>query len=274
MIATAATCILDALVCRRAVEPRIMIVVAHPDDETIGMGAQLCRFRDALLFQLTDGAPRDGRDAGAYGYATIADYAFARRVELHAALAAGQASDLRTVINGIPDQEACFNLVAITESIARRLRAEAPEAIFVLPYEGGHPDHDAASFAVWAACRLIEAEGGAPPAVVEMTSYHAEGNGLTTGVFLPSSRPVITLVLNATERFCKRRMIDCFASQRHVLAPFGTEVESFRLAPDYDFAQPPHRGELYYEQLGWGITGELWLRQAGTALDALGLCPR
>ena len=41
-----------------------MIVVAHPDDETIGMGAQLCRFRDALLVQVTDGAPRDGRRCG------------------------------------------------------------------------------------------------------------------------------------------------------------------------------------------------------------------
>jgi hypothetical protein len=35
--------ILDPLAYRRAVGPSVMIVVAHPDDETIGMGAQLCR---------------------------------------------------------------------------------------------------------------------------------------------------------------------------------------------------------------------------------------
>jgi LmbE family N-acetylglucosaminyl deacetylase len=72
-----------------------MIVVAHPDDETIGMGAQLCCFKDALLLQVTDGAPRDGRDAAAHGFANIAEYAFARRVELLTALRAGGAGDLR-----------------------------------------------------------------------------------------------------------------------------------------------------------------------------------
>ena len=51
--------ILEILAERRTVETRVMIVVAHPDDETIGMGAQLCRFHDALLLEVTDGAPRD-----------------------------------------------------------------------------------------------------------------------------------------------------------------------------------------------------------------------
>jgi hypothetical protein len=66
--------ILEILAERRTVEPRVMIVVAHPDDETIGMGAQLCGFHDALLLQVTDGAPRDGRDAAAHGFANIAEW--------------------------------------------------------------------------------------------------------------------------------------------------------------------------------------------------------
>jgi LmbE family N-acetylglucosaminyl deacetylase len=263
--------ILDALAGRDEIMATIMIVVAHPDDETIGMGAQLSRFHDALLMQLTDGAPRDGRDARMHGYQTIAEYAFARRVELCSALATGEAAGISTEFIGLPDQQACFNLVALTEHIAKRLRSRPTDAIFVLPYEGGHPDHDAASFAVWAACRLIEAEGGAPPPVIEMTSYHAGEEGQGTGAFLPSSTPVITLALSSRDCLRKRRMIDCFASQRELLAPFGTDVESFRIAPDHDFAQPPHRGELFYERLGWGITGEMWRRHARVALEALGL---
>ncbi len=83
-----------------------MIVVAHPDDETIGMGAQLCRLRDTLQLQVTDGAPRDGCDAAAHGFANIAEYAFARRVELRAALQAGVArAGLGTEIIGIPTNE-------------------------------------------------------------------------------------------------------------------------------------------------------------------------
>jgi N-acetylglucosamine malate deacetylase 2 len=268
---TKAAAVLEALAGRGAIELRAMIIVAHPDDETVGMGAQLCRFRDALLVQITDGAPRDGRDAAAHGYATTADYAAARSRELRAALETGEARSVSIETIGITDQEACLELIPLTERIVARLRNDRPEAIFVQPYEGGHPDHDAGSFATLAARRLIEADGLASPPVIEMTAYHAEGAGLATGVFLPSRQPVTTLLLSASARSRKRRMIERFASQRELLAPFGVETERFREVPGYDFTRPPHQGELHYERLGWPITGALWRRQAQSALAALGL---
>jgi len=271
MIATAPAAILEVLAARRLAGPRTMIVVAHPDAETICMGTPACRFRDALLVEVTDGAPRDGRDAALHGYAAIADYAAARLAELDAALEAGQAGAVGTEVIGIPDQEACFNLVTLVEHLLRRLRAEQPAAIFVQPYEGGHPDHDAASFAVRNACRLVEAEGGPLPAIIEMSGYHAADARLATGVFLPADRLVTTIALSSADRVRKRRMIDCFTSQRDLLAPFGTEVERFREAPDYDFTLPPHSSELHYERLGWNISGDVWRRQAQAALDTLGL---
>jgi N-acetylglucosamine malate deacetylase 2 len=263
--------ILGILAERDPVEPRVMIVVAHPDDETIGMGAQLCKFRDALLLQLTDGAPRDGRDAAAHGFANIGDYAFARRLELRAALEAGRADGVRIEIVGVPDQEACLNFVPLTEHILRRLREEAPDAIFVQPYEGGHPDHDAAALAVQSAARLVAAEGSLPPAVIEMTAYHAKGRRFVTGTFPAADCPVTTIELSCEDRLRKRRMIDCFTSQRDLLAGFTIKVERFREAPQYDFARPPHPGELHYETLGWRITGDVWRRHAQVALGALGL---
>jgi hypothetical protein len=142
----------------------------------------------------------------------------------------------------------------------------------VQPYEGGHPDHDAAAFAVQTARSLIATEDRLPPAIIEMTAYHADGPRLVTGNFLPTDCPVTTIELSSEDRLRKRRMIDCFKSQRYLLAGFTTEVERFREAPQYDFARVPHSGEFHYEMLGWSITGEVWRRHAQGALEALGLC--
>jgi LmbE family N-acetylglucosaminyl deacetylase len=270
MSATAAAAMLAALAERRPIGARVVIVVAHPDDETIGMGAQLKRFRNALLVQITNGAPRDGQDAIARGYATVADYAAGRRAELAAALVIGEAQHVSTEFIGIPDQEVHGHLVAITQWIAECLREDNPAAVFVQPYEGGHPDHDAAAFAVHLARRRIAAEG-TPPPIIEMTGYHARGDGWTTGTFLPAMTRAATLRLSPAERLRKRRMLDCYASQTDRLARFGIEVERFRDAPEYDFTRPPHAGELHYERLGWNITGELWRHHARAALGALGL---
>ena len=104
-----------------------------------------------------------------------------------------------------------------------------------------------------------------------MTAYLPDGPRFATGTFLPAECPVTTIELGLPDQLRKRRMIDCFTSQEDLLAGFATEVERFRAAPDYDFLQPPDPGELHYERLGWGITGEIWRRHARAALQALGL---
>ena len=91
----AAPSLLAQIASGAPVDAPVAVVVAHPDDETIGLGAQLGRFDDALLVHVTDGTPRDGEDARNYGFAGVADYAAARAAELCAALRAGDASRLR-----------------------------------------------------------------------------------------------------------------------------------------------------------------------------------
>jgi len=247
----------------------LLVVVAHPDDEVIGLGAQLRRFRDATILHVTDGAPHDGRDAAMHGFADTGAYAAARRSELLATLdLAGIGAD-RALQLGIPDQQAALNLPRLTRQVAAIIAERRPAILVTHAYEGGHPDHDAAAFAVHAALRLL---GPPRPLLLEMTCYHAGPEGVVLGRFLPAEGcdPVaITLSLQA--RALKRRMIGCFATQREVLAPFPTDAESLRPAACHDFARPPHPGRLHYENFPWGMTGERFRHLAAQALQELGM---
>ena len=252
--------------------PEAMIVAAHPDDEVIGAGAQLPRLPGVTIVHTTDGAPRDLRDAHAAGFAGWEAYASARRHELAAALRLAGVSAAAACTLGFADQGASFHLVELADALAAVFAERRPEVVITQPYEGGHPDHDATAFAVHAACALLARRGLRPPALVEMTSYHAGDGGLVTASFLPRPQSeVITLVLDAQARARKRALVACFATQRAVLARFPLEIERFRPAPSYDFARPPHDGRLYYEHFDWGVDGIRWRALARAALAKLEL---
>jgi LmbE family N-acetylglucosaminyl deacetylase len=251
------------------VEPAVLVVVAHPDDEVIGIGAQLARFREITLLHATDGAPRDGSDAAMHGFAGTASYAAARREELLAALAlAGIAAD-RALTCGIPDQQVTLRLADLAREVAALVTALRPAAVITHAYEGGHPDHDATAFAVHAALRLADAP---PPLLLEMAGYHAGPQGMETGSFLPVGEDMaVRLTLPSEALTRKRRMSACFVTQQRVLAEFPIDVEMLRPAPRHDFARPPHPGRLHYENYPWGMTGETFRAMAADASQALGI---
>ena len=84
--------VLVRLRARQEIDAKVAVVVAHPDDETIGLGPFLHLFRHLTLIHVTDGAPRDLRDVRAAGFDTCAAYAAARAGELRAALQVGGCS--------------------------------------------------------------------------------------------------------------------------------------------------------------------------------------
>jgi LmbE family N-acetylglucosaminyl deacetylase len=250
----------------------LLIVVAHPDDEVIGIGGQLARLRGVRFLHVTDGAPRNLLDARAAGFDSWRSYAAARRHELLlalrlAAIEASQADQL-----GMPDQGASFRLVELAESLAGKFSKLRPVAVVTQPYEGGHPDHDATAFAVHAACALVQRQSGTAPALVEMPGYHMGTGGPVMCAFPDRPGvPVTTLVLGEQERALKRRLIDCFSTQSRMLAQFPIDVERFRPAPAYDFTRPPHERRLFYEHFDWGVDGIGWRALARDALSVLEL---
>jgi LmbE family N-acetylglucosaminyl deacetylase len=249
-----------------------LVIVAHPDDETLGAASLLFRHVRCRMIHVTDGAPRDPRFRSD---TTVSRerYARARRTELFAALAIAGIEAGRSTSLGVPDMETIECLDATTKRLAADLASLRPDLVVTHDYAGGHPDHDAVAWAVAAACQLLIRCGGQPPVVYEMALYHGEGGQFHFGEF-PSQRAgaePIVLALSAAERHRKQSMLDAFVSQRGTLPLRELTVERFRRASTsiHEFARAPHDGPLLYERWGFPITGEHWRTQAVRAARRL-----
>jgi len=175
----------------------------------------------------------------------------ARAAEARQALLFANVDDVRAL--GCPDQEAVYYVRELTEQLRAIIDELRPSTIVTTAYEGGHPDHDACAM-------IVQTLGQA----IEMPLYHARRGGFRAMQFA-DGRDGIVLRLDDGQILRKQRMYDCYATQRDVLAQFPIGIERFRVAPCYDFTEPPHAGPLWYEILGFPIDGATWRRAAADA---------
>ena len=248
---------------------KLVVVVAHPDDEAIGAGGLLRGYRDATVVHITDGGGVDDVNAVQRGFPSREAYTNARRAEVLRALSLVGISAQNVRCLGIRDGEAGRRLPDLTSKLLDVLGELEPDVVLTHPYEGGHTDHDATAFGVHMATGTLRRQQGSAPLVLELTSYHDKDGERLRGEFLPADVPECELVLGDEEREIKRRMFEAFDTQRDVVAPFPVDVERFRVAPRYIFTEPPHPGTLDYERRCMRLTGAEWRALADQALQML-----
>src|SRR2546427_10505538 len=259
----------SGLSANKKLQPRIVVLVAARDDDTIGASSLMSRVADVSVIFLTDGAPHDPCFWSPDAKGTREDYANMRWNEAKAAMALMNISPERILCLGGVDQDAIQGLPVLVPRFVELLREQQPDIVVTHPYEGGHPDHDTAGLIAHLGAKSLVRGGHKPVAIVEMTSYHLRDSRCVTGEFLATngdSPPELAVDLSLEEQEIQKTMIECYRSQRLVLEAYPVKSERFRLAPEYDFSHPPHPGILCYHCLCWPITGERWRELAVEAV--------
>ena len=221
---------------------RVAVVVAHPDDETIGCGGSLSRLHGVNIVVVTDGAPRDLIKARRAGFQSAPDYARARMQELRSALDLAGIREEQVFAMGVEDGGVWPVQLAITQRLAAFFGERKIDVVLTHAFEGGHSDHDGVAYSVHLAAGLLLSRG---PVIIEMPFYHQGRSGPTFQTFCDGEDGVVTR-LSPAQVVQKRAMFDCFRTQKHILDCFDPTIERYRLAKAYDFRSPPNLGALRY----------------------------
>lgn len=144
-------------------------------------------------------------------------------------------------------------LVSAVRSLGERI---VPDATYVPAYEGGHPDHDALSFAAWESLSVL-GEIREYPIYRKARSRRLLSRVPRYARMLPGMSEPETTWLSAADTAFKRDVWKMYRSQRPLtdilLMMSGDErrffgTEQTRSLPLRDYTKPPHERPLLYEE--------------------------
>ncbi|MBV8894817.1 MAG: PIG-L family deacetylase [Acidobacteria bacterium] len=212
-----------------------LILVAHPDDESIGCGMLLQGIASADILLCTDGGPAMGRPWYSRIVHSRTRYAGKRLKEFRAA---SRTAGVRYTceMQGIQDQLLYQYLERAAGFLAEQIVRCRPDAILSHAFEAGHPDHDCCAFlAQWAGRKF-----SLP--VWEMPLYYrpTPSSPLVYQQFLCSYGNEVELFPEPHKLLIKTRMLSQHRSQAAVISGFDKAREVFRPQAPYDFSVNPN----------------------------------
>jgi LmbE family N-acetylglucosaminyl deacetylase len=274
---------------------RVLVLVAHADDESVGYGALLQKMREAVVVIATDGAPRDPYFWERFGSREA--YAGVRRDEARKSMELAGVGELVLLAeedSRLEDQRLFLNLGAAYSRLRELVERARPQAIATLAYEGGHPDHDSCSLLgarlgerfglpVWEAPLYsreyegseiqLEADRGRAmnPHIRQLQADAGQGgtdvghagevDSGSAGVmrlqrFVCETDEEYEVEIAPGELERKRKMCAVYVSQGDFLRTFDARREVVRPQVKYEYARAPHDGPVNYEQWQWWMTAQ------------------
>jgi N-acetylglucosamine malate deacetylase 2 len=243
---------------------RILLLVAHPDDESIACAGLLQRAAHALVLFAVDGAPPHYNFEKRFG--SLEKYSDRRFQEARAALSFVPGCSLRRVTKPdgsyFVDQHLFLELPAAFASLLPIAREFSPDLIVSHAFEGGHLDHDA--------CHVLAKQAGVALRVsaLEFPLYWKSAEGRDCFQRFREARANETVLqLSPKELATKQRMLAEYKSQQGITRVFQPEVERFRPMAQEDYRTPAW-SEYPFENRRKLLKASLFLRKAADFEEA------
>ena len=223
---------------------RILVLVAHPDDEVVACAAAIGRAKatGAAVFALylTDGCL--ARETMWPWRRNRHDDDVARR------RAEGEGAAARLGITPVgwarrPARHLWRELPGVHAEMRAAIEAYEADQIWTPAYEGGNPDHDGLNALASLFANQIS--------VLEFAEYNFLGGRARAQQFPRPRGDEQTLVLTPDEQRQKSALLHIYESERQNLGYVGVISECWRKLGAYDYSLPPHPGLLWYARFQW-----------------------
>lgn len=223
---------------------RILILVAHPDDEVVACAASIAQARaqgaTVSALYLTDGCIAK-ETIWRWQRKNHARYGTLRHAEAeNAALALGI---LPVGWATRPARALWRELPAVYDEVQSAVSQYKPDQLWVPAYEGGNPDHDALNAIGSVFRRKLS--------VLEFAEYNYFGGKIRSQTFISTEGSEHIVSLSPEEETAKKAALKIYASEAGNLSFLETKQEAYRPLATYDYAQRPHKGKLWYARFQW-----------------------